>query len=74
MLLDIVLILLKVDILKSKRKLLDITRLLTEDSLKGKSLVFKKQMDDNTNNTRGWPYFSEVFMISALTGIFIKFY
>ncbi|KAK9723344.1 50S ribosome-binding GTPase [Popillia japonica] len=71
-----ILILNKVDTLKSKRKLLDITRTITENCLKGKPtavynekmLKYNEEMSESRENKKGWPYFSEVFMVSALTG------
>lgn len=55
----------QVDVLKSKRKLLDLTRLVTENCLRGKTIPGK--FKGNLEN-RGWPHFEEVFMVSALTG------
>ncbi|GJQ73378.1 hypothetical protein Trydic_g13744 [Trypoxylus dichotomus] len=71
-----ILVLNKVDMLKSKRKLLDITRIITENCLNGKPvsvynkrmLEYNEQMSETKDNKKGWPYFSQVFMISALTG------
>ncbi|KAF5293759.1 hypothetical protein FQA39_LY03244 [Lamprigera yunnana] len=60
------LVLNKVDILKSKRKLLDLTRSLTMNSLDGKEIPGKRFKENSEN--RGWPFFTEIFMVSALTG------
>ncbi|KAF2879015.1 hypothetical protein ILUMI_27156 [Ignelater luminosus] len=62
------LVLNKVDILKSKRKLLELTRLLTMNCLDGQPIMKKKLELNECDNNHGWPYFKEVFMISALTG------
>lgn len=53
--------------MKSKRKLLDIARLLTESCLNGKPYQ-KKEHIKNESEYKGWANFSEVFMVSALTG------
>ncbi|KAJ9587671.1 hypothetical protein L9F63_018887 [Diploptera punctata] len=93
----------KIDTMKSKRKLLDIIRTLTNNSLGNytsssvqeesqilchdysqKKSTNKMENDDKTNEEfyqfselqlrkkldkeKGWPYFKEVFMISALNG------
>ncbi|EFA08204.1 GTPase Era, mitochondrial-like Protein [Tribolium castaneum] len=60
------LVLNKVDIIKSKRKLLDVTRQLTENCIEGAPIPGGKPLRDK--ETRGWPHFSDVFMVSALTG------
>ncbi|CAH0564185.1 unnamed protein product [Brassicogethes aeneus] len=60
------LVLNKVDVLKSKRKLLDITRVLTENSLDGKTIPGKFKKIETEN--KGWPLFKEIFMVSSLTG------
>ncbi|KAF5269607.1 hypothetical protein FQR65_LT05946 [Abscondita terminalis] len=60
------LVLNKVDILKSKRKLLDITRLITMNSIDGKP--FGTNVHHNKYDNRGWPNFKEVFMVSSFTG------
>ncbi|XP_025837206.1 GTPase Era, mitochondrial [Agrilus planipennis] len=61
------LILNKIDILKSKRKLLEITRLLTENSINGKAMPNSiRKIEDS--EYKGWPHFKEIFMVSALTG------
>lgn len=69
------LILNKIDMLKSKRILLDITRTLTQNTLlprgirKPKSFLNEKKMiESKTEKTAGWPGFSDVFMISSLNG------
>lgn len=100
------LILNKIDAMKAKRKLLDVVRLLTNNSLAGQSKMsehepslvvdYTKSRDQQTadsrhnqplnsemnssqslselqiqrkvQNQKGWPNFSEVFMVSALLG------
>lgn len=52
---------------KSKRKLLDVARLLTEGCLNGKP-YYRKKVVKEESEFRGWPNFSEIFMVSALTG------
>ena len=62
------------DKLKSKRKLLELVRLLTCDSLDTTKKVVilpnlsEIQVTKMIQNQRGWPAFSQVFMISALDG------
>lgn len=60
------LVLNKIDILKSKRKLLDITRLITENHIDGKltpgSFLKKRDVE-----VKGWKHFKQVFMVSSLT-------
>ncbi|KAB0793862.1 hypothetical protein PPYR_13482 [Photinus pyralis] len=60
------LVLNKVDVLKSKRKLLDIVRLLTHNSLAGKPIGKNEEPLDIEK--KGWPNFKDIFMVSALTG------
>lgn len=70
------LVLNKIDCLKSKRIMLDITRTLTENTLlkKGtqKQKIYVKENKlityDDKEKKIGWPNFSEVFMVSSLTG------
>lgn len=62
------LVLNKVDIVKSKRKLLDLTRLLTENHLRGKLLLGLKNKETSNSEIKGWRHFERVFMVSALTG------
>lgn len=81
------LVLNKIDTLKSKRVLLDLTKTLTQHTLlprgieRRKAAVANKKDKEqpkdtikssdsggNDNQVVGWPNFSEVFMISALTG------
>nr|CAH7725739.1 unnamed protein product [Callosobruchus chinensis] len=62
------LILNKVDVLKSKRKLLDLSRLLTESSLDGKPMPGAKAFKREDSEIKGWPFFQDIFMVSALTG------
>ncbi|XP_044272768.1 GTPase Era, mitochondrial [Tribolium madens] len=56
----------KVDIIKSKRKLLDVTRQLTENCIEGAPIPGSKPF--KSSEIKGWPHFSDVFMVSALTG------
>ncbi|XP_030763186.1 GTPase Era, mitochondrial [Sitophilus oryzae] len=60
----------KVDILKSKRKLLDLTRIITNNCIRGKPIPgqIKSKHLSSTDKMRGWPNFEEIFMVSALTG------
>lgn len=53
--------------LKSKRKLLDITRRLTENHLDGKPIIESKPLKQD-NEFKGWKYFKEIFMVSSLIG------
>jgi GTPase len=68
------LILNKIDLLKSKRVLLDAIKILTEDSVgqKGKKVKDKTAVADKNPATDtakvGWPHFEDVFMVSAITG------
>lgn len=55
----------KIDMLKSKRKLLDITRILTENCLNGKAIKYNRPI---RGEMKGWKHFKEIFMVSALTG------
>lgn len=59
----------QIDAIKSKRKLLDVARLLTESCLKGKPFYKKEMNTKEVSEYKGWPNFSEVFMVSALTGL-----
>ncbi|KAK5640946.1 hypothetical protein RI129_009493 [Pyrocoelia pectoralis] len=61
------LVLNKVDVLKSKRKLLDVVRLITNNSIDGK-LVAKNKEELVNDGKKGWSKFKEIFMVSALTG------
>nr|AEE62789.1 unknown [Dendroctonus ponderosae] len=66
-----ILILNKIDMLKSKRKLLDITRLLTDNCVDGKPIPGHQQHSIKLQfekETKAWPYFKDIFMVSALTG------
>jgi GTP-binding protein Era len=58
----------KVDIIKTKRKLLDLTRLVTDNCVNGKPIPGRKPLQQQDTNVRGWPHFQEIFMVSALTG------
>lgn len=65
------LVLNKIDMLKSKRALLDITRTLTQNTLLPKGMRAPKNFlneKKTAEKTVGWPGFSEVFMISSLHG------
>ncbi|XP_071443917.1 GTPase Era, mitochondrial [Hetaerina americana] len=91
-----VLVMNKVDSLKSKRKLLDLTRVLTCGSLKGiedhgnakincendhnnqfvkdnHRVIPAMDIDKVVKSQIGWPYFENVFMISALKGDGVDF-
>ncbi|XP_036052074.1 GTPase Era, mitochondrial isoform X2 [Onychomys torridus] len=80
-----ILVLNKVDCLKQKSVLLELTAALTEGVVNGKKLNIKQALhsrlgtlgpspateDPNTHSVRnsqrtGWPYFQEIFMLSAL--------
>lgn len=81
-----ILIMNKIDMVRSKRILLDLVRILTEGTLtckqrqylpwKGREEEFladmKRPVKYKNTKSAGWPYFSEVFMVSALTGDGIK--
>ncbi|KAJ8943516.1 hypothetical protein NQ318_023026 [Aromia moschata] len=58
----------KVDALKSKRKLLYLTRQLTENCIDGKPIPSTKPLKKLDPENKGWPYFQEIFMVSALKG------
>ncbi len=66
------LVLNKIDMLKSKRILLDVTKTLTENTLlprgirRPKSIL--KEEKQIVEKSPGWPGFSDVFMISSLNG------
>lgn len=53
--------------LKSKRKLLDITRLITENHINGQPTPSSKELH-KTDSIRGWKHFQDVFMVSSLVG------
>lgn len=53
--------------MKSKRKLLDVTKALTNNYLNGVPFG-KSGSEKKETEIRTWPYFSEVFMVSALHG------
>ncbi|XP_022916981.2 GTPase Era, mitochondrial [Onthophagus taurus] len=69
------LVLNKIDLLKSKRKLLDVIRLVTEGALRGKKML-QENLEDNSekeeikneSDHKGWRFFTEIFMVSSLTG------
>lgn len=77
-----ILVLNKVDKIRSKRILLDLVKILTDNTLicndrkylpwKGSEAAFEKDMSRpvkyKNKNPVGWPYFSNVFMVSSLTG------
>lgn len=70
------LILNKIDTLKSKRILLDLARNLSDNTLVPKGRRVKKVVKGTADaestvekvRSGGWPHFSEVFMVSSLTG------
>lgn len=72
------LVLNKIDLLKSKRVLLDVIKILTENTLVAKEKYLRLRKDDkkkeNSENVVkhekpvGWPHFSEIFMVSSLNG------
>jgi hypothetical protein len=71
------LILNKIDLLKSKRVLLDVIKLLTDDTLglkrkKTKNIEADKpdaaSEDGPAKVLVGWPHFEDVFMVSSLSG------
>lgn len=75
-----ILVMNKIDMVKSKRILLDLVKILTENTLicnerrylpwKGREKEFIADMQRpvkyKNKKPAGWPYFSEVFMVSAL--------
>lgn len=81
-----ILIMNKIDMVRAKRILLDLVRILTEGTLvcnerkylpwKGREEAFiadmKRPVKYKSEKSAGWPYFSDVFMLSALTGDGIK--
>uniref|UniRef100_A0A1Q3F6L3 GTPase Era, mitochondrial n=1 Tax=Culex tarsalis TaxID=7177 RepID=A0A1Q3F6L3_CULTA len=76
------LILNKIDTLKSKRILLDIVKNVTNNRLeniknysirKRKSTTHKQEeVERKGPESEGWPHFSEIFMVSAMTGDGLK--
>lgn len=69
------LVLNKIDVLKSKRVLLDLTKTLTQNTLVPRGMKRQKKfVQKMTENKKvgekivGWPAFSDVFMISSLYG------
>ncbi|CAH1154649.1 unnamed protein product [Phaedon cochleariae] len=58
----------KVDVLKSKRKLLELTRQITENCVNGEPIPGGKPVKPKNSDDKGWPFFQEIFMVSALTG------
>ncbi|XP_058834972.1 GTPase Era, mitochondrial [Topomyia yanbarensis] len=75
------LILNKIDTLKSKRVLLDIVRNITNNQLETiKNYHIKKRKSDEKQpevknksaGEEGWPHFTEIFMVSAITGDGLK--
>lgn len=60
----------KIDIIKSKRKLLDITRQVTDNCVDGKPIPGSsiRRVGVEVKEDKGWPYFQEIFMVSALSG------
>lgn len=81
-----ILIMNKIDMVRSKRILLDLVRVLTEGTLickqrqylpwRGREESFladmKRPVKYKNTKSAGWPYFSDVFMVSALSGDGIK--
>ncbi|KAK9504703.1 hypothetical protein O3M35_010973 [Rhynocoris fuscipes] len=73
---DSILIMNKVDTVKSKRKLLDITDVLTAGKLRNSTIdsidssndLSEKSIQDRIKNQHHWEQFSQVFMVSALLG------
>lgn len=77
-----ILIMNKIDMVRAKRILLDLVRILTEGTLtvkerkylpwKGNEEKFladlQRPVKYKNQKSAGWPYFSEVFMVSSLTG------
>lgn len=79
-----VLILNKIDLLPAKRILLDLARLLTENTLQVKERQYtvwkggktsakfesdlKRPVKYKVETSKGWPKFSDIFMVSALNG------
>ncbi|XP_045476313.1 GTPase Era, mitochondrial [Harmonia axyridis] len=63
------LVLNKIDKVKQKRKLLELTRKLTDNRLEGKlSEENLEASEDDVDVIKGWPYFKEIFMLSSLEG------
>lgn len=67
----------KVDLIKSKRILLDTVKFLTNNTLSCKGHMFKNVInaaeknittEKTGENTTGWSHFSEIFMVSSMTG------
>lgn len=74
----------QIDTVKSKRNLLDITKMLTggvlnkDRNFEGNTLS-EKSIQDIIKNKKSWEHFNYVFMISALLGtgtpeLKVKFY
>lgn len=77
-----ILIMNKIDMVRSKRILLDLVKVLTEGTLvckerrylpwRGREEAFladmKRPIKYKNTKSAGWPYFSEIFMVSALSG------
>lgn len=57
----------KVDLLRSKRELLDLTRSVTDNCLDGKPIQGTEQKSQK-DRIKGWPHFKDIFMVSALSG------
>ncbi|KAJ6645980.1 GTPase Era, mitochondrial [Pseudolycoriella hygida] len=70
-----ILVLNKVDLIKSKRILLDVTKSLTQNTLLPKGFRRPKdlskeehQVKNDNEEVVGWPHFSNVFMVSSADG------
>ena len=59
---------LQVDLLKSKRILLELVKLLTQGGMQNSINAEKLQQQGKEPDRIGWSHFKEVFMVSALTG------
>lgn len=58
----------KIDLMKTKRRLLDLTRSLTNNCVNGKPIPGLKFIKNEDDKTKAWSHFQDIFMISALTG------
>lgn len=67
------LVLNKIDALKSKRILLELTKTLTQNTLLPKGMRHRKNLakiniENKSDRIVGWPSFLDVFMVSSLSG------